>query len=121
MARLFDFRTRSRDRDRQTDEKRLARLSALLDEVASEIENERAGLSKRLHEQSADAGFLSDALDNGELLARSADRLQQLTAALTYGQLRIAELERQAEFIETLRQTLNARLSMSASAASVAK
>lgn len=108
MAKLFDFRTRSRDRDRQTDEKRLAHLSSVLAELEAEIEKERAGLTKRLHSQSADAGFLSDALDNGELRTRNADRLQQLTAALTHGQLRIAELARQSELVETLRRTLNA-------------
>ena len=82
MASIFGFRTRSADRDDTTDAQRLARIKALIAQVAAEIEAESAGLEKRCRNQATDAGFLVEAIDNAEVSARSEARVDELTSSL---------------------------------------
>jgi hypothetical protein len=106
MASIFPFRTRSQDRDDATDAARMGRLRALVTQIASEIEFEKAGLEARYRSETADAGFLFEALANDDASARSAARADELTASILRGEQRLAALEQQAAFVSELRLLL---------------
>lgn len=104
MASLFGFRTRSPSRDRETDSMRFGRLTALLDEMKSQIEAEKAGLEKRYGDASANAGFLMDAMDSEEVSSRSSSRLDALTEDVLNCERRLETLARQVALIEDIRK-----------------
>lgn len=106
MASIFPFRTRSQDRDDATDAARIGRLTALATQIASEIEFEKAGLEARYRSETADAGFLFEALANDEASTRSAARADDLTASILRCEQRLGALEHQAAFIGELRLLL---------------
>lgn len=86
MVGLFAFRSRSADRDRRTDEVRFGRLRTLLAEISVEIERERAGLVRRIDAQARDAGFLGEAIDNGDASPGLGARLDDLGSGLRLGE-----------------------------------
>ena len=102
MASIFGFRTRSADRDGATDAGRLARMKALIAQVAAEIEAESTGLEKRCRNEATDAGFLVEAIDNDEVSARSEARVEELTSSLLRGERRLATLSRQLVLLDEL-------------------
>ncbi|WP_395446901.1 hypothetical protein ACHMW7_17690 [Aminobacter sp. UC22_36] len=107
MASIFAFRTRSLDRDRQTDETRFGQLSRALDELAAGIETERTGIRSRYEAVSANAAFLVEAIDNSAVSAQRAGEMDQLTESLKACLRRIEVLGRQKDFVSGLRHSLD--------------
>ncbi|MBB6465684.1 hypothetical protein HNQ96_001542 [Aminobacter lissarensis] len=107
MASIFAFRTRSPDRDRQTDETRFGQLSRALDELAAGIEAERTGIRSRYEAVSANAAFLVEAMDNSAVSAQRAGEIDQLTESLKACLRRIEVLGRQKDFVSGLRHSLD--------------
>ena len=103
MASLFGFRTRSPQRDRETDRERFARLDNLLEEIAAQISAERNGLERRYSESSVNAGFLADAIDNEEAATGYSARLAAMTDDLINYENRLAALSRQIALLHDLR------------------
>jgi len=110
LASLFGFKTRSPERDRDTDRERLARLSAFLGEMADQIAAERTGLERRYREASTNAGFLADAMENEEVSAGSSHRLDAMTDDMLNYERRLAALSRQIGVVEDLRARAQALL-----------
>lgn len=106
MAPVFSFRTRSPDRDRNSDRSRIERLVSAADEVAVEITRERDGLQKRRQREVDDAGFLLEASSNGDVAAATDGRLEALSSSVMLAESRLALLERQLAWLDELRQTM---------------
>jgi len=104
MASVSGFKTRNAERDRETDLGRLSRMKSFLEQVASEIEAERAGLETRYRNEVSDAGFLLGAIDNDEAPARSAARADALTASIMRCERRLETLGRQVELMREIVQ-----------------
>lgn len=107
MASIFAFRTRSPDRDRQTDEARFGQLSRALDELAAGIEAERTGIRNRYEAVSANAAFLVEAMENSAVSVLRAREMDQMTESLKAGLRRIEALGRQKDFVAGLRHSLD--------------
>ncbi|WP_406872424.1 hypothetical protein WHT83_22315 [Aminobacter sp. P9b] len=107
MASIFAFRTRSPDRDRETDVTRFEQLARSLDQLTSEIDAERTGIRNRYEAVSANAAFLVEAMDNSEASSRRADDMDRWTESLKTCLRRIEALGRQTEFIAGLRHALD--------------
>lgn len=107
MASIFAFRTRSPDRDRETDVTRFEQLARSLDQLTSEIEAERTGIRNRYEAVSANAAFLVEAMDNSEASSRRADDMDRWTESLKTCLRRIEALGRQTELIAGLRHALD--------------
>lgn len=107
MASIFAFRTRSPDRDRQTDEARFGQLSRALDELAAGIEAERTGIRNRYEAVSANAAFLVEAMENSAVSVLRAREMDQLTESLKACLRRIEVLGRQKDFVSGLRHSLD--------------
>ncbi|WAX96238.1 hypothetical protein N7E70_005020 [Aminobacter sp. NyZ550] len=107
MASIFAFRTRSPDRDRQTDEARFGQLSRALDELAAGIEAERTGIRNRYEAVSANAAFLVEAMENSAVSVLRAREMDQMTESLKACLRRIEALGRQKDFVAGLRHSLD--------------
>ena len=68
---IFNFRTRSPERDDATDTRRFDRLARLLNELTDEISVERSGLERRYRSATTDAAFLVEAIENDSVPERS--------------------------------------------------
>ena len=101
--RLFGFRVRDPQRDRETDLKRIQRLSADLADLMKGIEAESAGLQARRQRAADDAAFSLEALENDGKGGMSS-RVNELTSMMTRYSERIASLQNQMAFINDLRR-----------------
>jgi hypothetical protein len=101
--RLFGFRVRDRQRDRETDLKRIQRLSAGFADLMNDIEAESAGLLARRQRAADDAAFSLEALENDGKGGMSS-RVNELTVMMTRYSGRIAFLQSQMAFINDLRR-----------------
>jgi hypothetical protein len=108
MASIFGFRSRDPARDRQTDLQRLDRLAKLFDQIAAEIEAERAGLENRYRSTATNAAFLVEAMENGSASAGKGSDVGAMTSAILNCERRIAELARQKGLMKQLRHSLDA-------------
>lgn len=104
MRSVFGFKTRSADRDRQTDTTRFQRIRDLLAEVSGEMDREKTGFEKRYGTVAADAAFLVEAMDNEAAPAGDNERIASLTETLRACERRIAFLNKQMLFMEECRQ-----------------
>lgn len=102
MASISGFRTRSPERDRETDIGRVARMTTFLSQIAAEIEVEKAGLEARYRDEVSDAGFLLAAMENEEASTRSAARAEALTSSIMRCERRLETLARQAELMRDM-------------------
>ena len=100
---IFGFRTRSADRDRDTDERRLKTLSAAFDDLSEEIRKERDGLKGRYDRVRDNAAFALQALDDGGT-SRVSAKVDELTRSLAHCEARLAALDEHARFIDGVRQ-----------------
>jgi hypothetical protein len=101
------FLTRNPDRDRRNDLLRFSRLQQVLGEIDRELLAERDGFEKRYRSASVDAAFSQERLeDSGEGEALSA-RVDHLTGTLIDFTQRMADLDRQIAYIETLRVSVD--------------
>ena len=103
---IFNFRTRSPERDEATDARRFDRLARLLNELTDEISVERSGLERRYRSATTDAAFLVEAIENDGAPERSKDRVEELTASILNCERRLEFLARQAAVLNKLRGTL---------------
>jgi hypothetical protein len=95
------FRTRSPDRDRDTDSQRFHRLSSLLLTLIKEMTDERQGLEARQRKTKDDAAFSLLALEE-EGSDRISARVDQLTTSLILATHRLKALDDQIEFMNRL-------------------
>lgn len=104
---IFNFRTRSPERDDATDERRFDRLARLLNELTDEISVERSGLERRYRSATTDAAFLVDAIENDGVPERSNDRVEELTTSIISCERRLDVLSRQASVLNDFRKALS--------------
>jgi hypothetical protein len=107
MASIFGFRSRDPARDRQADVSRLDRLAKLFEQIAAEIEAERAGLEKRYGTTATNAAFLVEAMENGSASDRRSSEVSALTTSILNCERRIAALSRQDGMMKELRHSLD--------------
>lgn len=107
MASIFGFRSRDPARDRQTDGSRLDRLARLFEQIAAEIETERAGLENRYRTKSTNAAFLVEAMENGSASDRRSSEVSALTESILNCERRIAALSRQNGMMKEIRHSLD--------------
>src|SRR4051794_102572 len=107
MASIFGFRSRDPARDRQADISRLDRLATLFEQIAAEIEAERAGLESRYRKTAANAAFLVEAMENGSASDKRSSEVSALTKSILDCERRIAALSRQNGMIRELRPSLD--------------
>jgi hypothetical protein len=101
------FRTRSPNRDHETDKGRLSRMTAFLEQIAAEITKEQAGLSARYRDEVSDAGFLMAAMENDEVSGRSKSRAEELTRSIMGCERRLETLSRQAALMRDMTRFLD--------------
>ncbi len=107
MASIFGFRSRDPARDRQTDVSRFDRLAKLFEQIAAEIEAERAGLESRYRKTATNAAFLVEAMENGSTSDRRSSEVSALTKSILNYERRIAALSRQSSQVWGLRRSLD--------------
>ncbi|MGX7876420.1 hypothetical protein ACVDG5_030385 [Mesorhizobium sp. ORM6] len=107
MASIFGFRSRDPARDRQTDIGRLDRLAKLFEQIAAEIEAEKAGLESRYRKTATNAAFLVEAMENGSASQRRSSEVSALTKSILNCERRIAALSRQNGMMKELRHSLD--------------
>ncbi|PRD42542.1 hypothetical protein C5748_15685 [Phyllobacterium phragmitis] len=103
---LFRFRTRSPDRDLQTDVSRFADIKQTLNEVCAEIERERDGFQRRYDEISMNAAFSLENMENEGETEKVSARIEDFTLALERFTQRIAFLEKQLAFLQGVDQSV---------------
>jgi len=103
---LFRFKTRNPHRDRETDASRMHRLHQLLDEIRSEIDNEKNGLRNRYDKVTADAAFSQQALEDDRAGAEISSKIDELTEAMIRYTKRLASLDDQIDFVTELRDRI---------------
>ncbi|SFN70040.1 hypothetical protein SAMN03159463_00343 [Mesorhizobium sp. NFR06] len=108
MASIFGFRSRDPVRDRQTDLQRFDRLAKLFDQIAAEIEAEKAGLEGRYKSTAANAAFLVEAMENGSASTSKGSDVSAMTNSILNCERRISELARQKGLMKELRHSLDA-------------
>lgn len=108
MASIFGFRSRNPVRDRETDLQRFDRLAKLFDQIAAEIETEKAGLENRYSSTAANAAFLVEAMENGSASTSKGSDVSAMTNSILNCERRIAELARQKGLMKQLRHSLDA-------------
>ncbi|WP_202313976.1 hypothetical protein [Mesorhizobium sp. L-8-10] len=104
MRSVFGFKTRSAERDQQTDAARFQRIRDVIAEVSGEMDREKSGFEKRYGTVAADAAFLVEAMDNEASPSGDSERIATLTETLRACERRIAFLNRQMLFMEECRQ-----------------
>lgn len=107
MAAIFGFKTRSPDRDRETDKVRFEQLSQVLVRLAAEIDSEGTGIRNRYESVSANAAFLAEAVDNDAASPQRIAEMDQMTKSIKGCRRRIDALEAQAAFIDRLRHLVD--------------
>ena len=96
---MLGFRTRSADRDRETDISRIEKLRQALLDVGTELAKEEAGLRRRYETASTDAAFSQQVYEDGRGDAGISSRIDDLTNTLINYSRLISELYRNKEFI----------------------
>jgi hypothetical protein len=104
---IFNFRTRSPERDEATDARRFDRLARLLNELTDEISVEKSGLERRYRAATTDAAFLVEAIENDSVSGCSQDRVEELTSSILNCERRLDLLSRQASVLNEFRKTLS--------------
>ena len=104
---IFNFRTRSPERDDATDTRRLDRLARLLNDLTDEIAVERSGLERRYKSATTDAAFLVEAIENDSVAERSQNRVEELTSSIITCERRLESLSRQASVLNDFRKVLS--------------
>lgn len=120
MASIFGFRSRDPARDRQTDIARLDRLAKLFEQIAAEIEAEKAGLESRYRKTATNAAFLVEAMENGSASERRSSEVSALTEQILNSERRIAALTRQNGMMKELRHSLDSVFEEGAASGSAA-
>lgn len=110
-SRTDTFRTRSGDRDRQTDAARVAKVMEAIDEALSSSQAERGGLDRRLNDVLARAA-ISGGNGDDEYLTRDTaaiDRLKAFDVEIKGAQQRLASLDHNIAQFEALKRDVASR------------
>ncbi len=105
---LFRFRVRSPERDRETDSERLKRLKQSIATIRAEMDKEREGLRGRYDKVMADAAFSQEALENDNAGSAMSSRIDTMTDAMIRYTRRMADLQRQVEFVTGIEREVEA-------------
>lgn len=111
MALRLSFRTRSPDRDRQTNATRFASVSSAIGTAIAEAERERDGLRRRIDEYDSTAVAIMD--DSADFAGRAAEDEDAISAAekrAGAGRLRLTQVDAQIEMLAGLRHQVEAFL-----------
>lgn len=103
------FKPRSRERDKENDEARKARLLLCLDQLIAEASNERRGLLQRYEDSVVDASFALEAAQESRG-SRVDAKLGELEAAVVYCEDRRDALERVVLALSDLKAKAEATL-----------
>ncbi|MFZ2100479.1 MAG: hypothetical protein WAU86_07930 [Oricola sp.] len=103
-----NFKVRSRQRDRSTDETRLEGLLQFLGKLTGEAKSELDGLKKRYDQASADAAFACMEEENEGSSKGASDRIGVLTETIMNYADRVRHLERQVAYFEQLERDISA-------------
>lgn len=110
-SRTETFRTRSGDRDRLTDDERVAKIMEAIDEALRGSQAERGGLDRRLGDVLARAAISGGNGDDEHLTRDSAaiDRLKAFDAEIRGAQHRLASLDQSIAQFEALKRDVASR------------
>jgi hypothetical protein len=109
------FRTRSPDRDRQTNTTRFASVSSAIGTAIAEAERERDGLRRRIDEYYSTAVAIMD--ESGDFAGRAAedeDAISEAEKRASAGRLRLSKVDAQIEMLRHLQQQVDAFLQQDA-------
>ncbi|MCO5065957.1 MAG: hypothetical protein M9924_16300 [Rhizobiaceae bacterium] len=104
MALAWPFRTRSPDRDRQTDAARLDRLIKAIDETSASVATELHGLEARYEATAANAAFLNEAIEDGEEPESKAASVDEMIETMERYRQRTGSLARQLDVLEDMKR-----------------
>lgn len=96
---MLGFRTRSPERDMQTDLRRKARLHAVLTALRDEVAGEKGALERRLEGAMADAAFAACAEENDD--GTVAGRVETLGKEIINARARLGRLETQLTLLRS--------------------
>lgn len=99
------FRIRSAKRDRETDRTRFDRLSHAISKLRDDIEKERDGLERRYSETRTSAAFAQASFEN-EGDPKLSSKVDDLTASMLHYSARIDSLQKQIEFVGSLKNSV---------------
>lgn len=105
MSVFGNFRVRSRQRDRSTDEDRFESLLQAVRKLQGDATNEMTGLTKRYERTSSDAAFALVEEENEG--SGDADRIGELTETIMNYEERLKYLERQIAYFAQLERDIS--------------
>jgi hypothetical protein len=101
---LSRFRVRSPERDRESDTRRLQRLSQVIADLRAEMERERSGLQNRYDKMTANAAFSHLALEENGGDSGMSSRIGDMTDTMIHYTNRVSSLDNQLRFLSDLDQ-----------------
>lgn len=110
-SRIGPFRTRSTDRDRETDRLNIGRVTKAIDQSIANLAAEHEGLNRRLQDVTSRAAiFAGNGSDDYiEREQAASERLSVLDAEVKNAQARLDELSHGIAQLEGLREDMKAR------------
>ncbi|WP_052715754.1 hypothetical protein [Devosia chinhatensis] len=111
MALKLSFRTRSPDRDQQTNRTRFAAVSAAISTAIADAERERHGLRRRIEEYYSTAVAIMD--ESGDFADRAAadeTAISQAEQRASAGRARLDTVDAQIEMLQGLQRQVEAFL-----------
>jgi hypothetical protein len=101
---FFRFRTRSPERDRDTDVGRLQRLRQSLADIRAEMEREKNGLRDRYEKVMANAAFSQQLVEDERGGSGMSSTVDDMTGTMIRNTKRLAALQAQVDFRHRNRQ-----------------
>jgi hypothetical protein len=102
MFGLRTFRFRSLQRNRETDERRVALLQDVIHSAVADAEAEATGLRVRIAKAQTSAVFLIEQIDDAELDPNDRAKLTPLERDLFAAEQRLAQLKVHLEYLRNL-------------------
>ncbi|AZN72623.1 hypothetical protein D5400_16300 [Georhizobium profundi] len=102
----WNFRIRSRDRDKETDRRRLDRLAELSTTLFHEVRRESDGIRRRYEAAVGDAAFAMEAQAAESDQRKLEGRIDDLTDTVLSCEARLRDLDVQAEFYQDILQRI---------------
>ena len=111
-SRPASFRTRSPERDRESDLRNIERVAKAIDQAIASFKAEREGLGQRLADVTSRAAIMAgnDSDEYQEREKAVSDRLSELDTEVKNAQLRIDRLAHSISQFEFLRDELRLRM-----------
>jgi chromosome segregation ATPase len=110
-SRIGPFRTRSAERDKESDAMNIARVTRAIDQAIETLEDERDGLGRRLADVTSRAAIFAGngSDDYHEREAAVSDRLKVLDSEVKNAQRRLDQLAVNIAQFEQVREDLRSR------------